>query len=124
MTKITEMDLVRKGRLSVQRVDEKAWDAISLLTKEGGWEEMNLKSKKSSSKKTVKGATAKTTGRRGRGAKGQRKDDEEGSEKDEEGNDEEKEPETSPSKTGRKRKALEVPDEAGSPARRSTRAKR
>jgi hypothetical protein len=124
------MDLVRKGRLSVQRVDEKAWNAINLLTKNGGWEEMNLKPKKGLSKKNVKGAKAKAkakaTGRRGRSAKGKRKDDEVESEADEEeGGDggDESEP-VVPKKTTRKRKALEESDGEGSPVRRSTRAKR
>lgn len=119
------MDLVRKGRLSVQRVHEKAWNAVSLLAKEGGWEEVNLKPKKGS-RKVVKGANVKHTGRRGR-VKGRKKDVEEESEEDEEeGGDGEDEPEKSASKTttGRKRKALEEPNEGSLPERRSTRAKR
>lgn len=43
---LTAMDLVTRGRLSVQRVDEKAWDAITLLAERGGWEEWNLKPNK------------------------------------------------------------------------------
>jgi hypothetical protein len=121
------MDLVRKGRLSVQRVDEPAWNAISLLTKEGGWEEMNLKPKKGSSKKAAKGTIAKSTGGRGRGIKGRKKDEDEENEKDEEEDgdgEEELEKSVSKTTTGRKRKALEGSDESVLPVRRSTRAKR
>ena len=121
------MDLVRKGRLSVQRVDEKAWNAISLLTKEGGWEEMNLKPKRGSAKKAVKGTTTKSTVNRGHGKKRLKKDEDEGNENDDEGDDDgEKEPEKGVSKTtaGTKRKALDRRDEGVSPVRRSTRTKR
>jgi hypothetical protein len=40
------MDLVTRGRLSVQRVGEDAWAAIELMAENGGWEELNLKPKK------------------------------------------------------------------------------
>jgi len=42
------MDLVRRGRLSVQRVDETAWEALNLLASKGGWESMELKATASS----------------------------------------------------------------------------
>ena len=35
-----------RGRLSVQRVGERAWNAIGLLAEKGGWEEMDLRPKK------------------------------------------------------------------------------
>lgn len=38
----TAMDLVTRGRLSVQRVNDKAWDAIQLLATTGGWDELDL----------------------------------------------------------------------------------
>ncbi|KAJ8698653.1 hypothetical protein PTI98_005338 [Pleurotus ostreatus] len=41
---IKGMDLVTRGRLSVQRVSEEAWNTIQLLAKRGGWEGLNLKS--------------------------------------------------------------------------------
>ncbi|KAF8635005.1 hypothetical protein AX15_000589 [Amanita polypyramis BW_CC] len=40
---IREMDLITRGRLSVQRVGEKAWTAIELLAEKGGWNESSLK---------------------------------------------------------------------------------
>lgn len=40
------MDLVTRGRLSVQRVGEDAWAAIELMAENGGWEELNMKPKK------------------------------------------------------------------------------
>ncbi|KAG5352336.1 hypothetical protein C0989_002781 [Termitomyces sp. Mn162] len=39
------MDLVGRGRLSVQRVEGSAWNAIVALAEKGGWEEMDLKVK-------------------------------------------------------------------------------
>jgi hypothetical protein len=47
------MDLVTRGRLSVQRVGEDAWAAIALLAENGGWEELDMKVGK------VKGSTSK-----------------------------------------------------------------
>jgi hypothetical protein len=42
------MDLVRRGRLSVQRVERGAWDVIEQLAEKGGWSEdvANAKGKK------------------------------------------------------------------------------
>jgi len=40
------MDLVTRGRLSVQRVGEDAWAAIELMAENGGWEELDIKPKK------------------------------------------------------------------------------
>jgi len=49
------MDLVTRGRLSVQRVEEDAWKAIVLLAEKGGWQELDLKSKpKKGTKSEVK----------------------------------------------------------------------
>lgn len=47
------MGLVTRGRLSVQRVESNAWNTIQLLAENGGWEEMDLKPRKSSQKKTA-----------------------------------------------------------------------
>lgn len=56
------MDLVTRGRLSVQRVEEGAWLAINQLAEKGGWEELDLKpSKKGKEKKSgVDAAPAKS----------------------------------------------------------------
>ena len=40
------MDLIIRGRLSVQRVGEDAWAAIELMAENGGWEELDMKPKK------------------------------------------------------------------------------
>ncbi|KAM6496218.1 DUF55 domain containing protein [Amanita muscaria] len=40
---IRDTDLVTKGRLSVQRVSEKAWKAIQLLADNGGWSDSFVK---------------------------------------------------------------------------------
>jgi len=45
------MDLVTRGRLSVQRVQEDAWAIIEQLAEKGGWEELDLKGKKGGKKK-------------------------------------------------------------------------
>ena len=50
------MDLVTRGRLSVQRVGEDAWAAIELLAENGGWEELDVKPKKKGVK--LKGSTS------------------------------------------------------------------
>ncbi|KAG6877363.1 hypothetical protein C0993_008218 [Termitomyces sp. T159_Od127] len=49
------MDLVGRGRLSVQRVEESAWKTIVALAEKGGWEEMNVKVK---GKRPAKSAAA------------------------------------------------------------------
>ena len=43
---MTDMDLVRRGRLSVQRVRPDAWDVIERLAEKGGWSEDVAKGKK------------------------------------------------------------------------------
>jgi len=50
---------VTRGRLSVQRVGEGAWNAISLLAEKGGWEEMDLRSKKSAKRVSSSAGKAK-----------------------------------------------------------------
>ncbi|PPQ69899.1 hypothetical protein CVT26_014162 [Gymnopilus dilepis] len=50
---IKGMDLVTRGRLSVQRVEKGAWLAINQLAEKGGWEEVDLKpTKKGKAKKS------------------------------------------------------------------------
>ncbi|KJA29599.1 hypothetical protein HYPSUDRAFT_223728 [Hypholoma sublateritium FD-334 SS-4] len=44
---IKGMDLVTRGRLSVQRVQEDAWKAIEQLAEKGGWTDADTKPKKS-----------------------------------------------------------------------------
>jgi hypothetical protein len=50
------MDLVSRGRLSVQRVGEVAWATIELMAENGGWEELVMKPKKKGVK--LKGSTS------------------------------------------------------------------
>ena len=50
------MNLVTRGRLSVQRVGEDAWAAIELMAENGGWEELNIIPNKKGGK--VKGLTS------------------------------------------------------------------
>ena len=51
------MDLVTRGRLSVQRVGEDVWAAIELMAENGGWEELDMKPKKKKGVK-LKGSTS------------------------------------------------------------------
>ncbi|KAG6861948.1 hypothetical protein C0995_009132 [Termitomyces sp. Mi166 len=57
------MDLVGRGRLSVQRVEESAWNAIIALAEKGGWEELDLKAK---GKRPAKSPAAKPKPKPGR----------------------------------------------------------
>lgn len=128
------MDLVTRGRLSVQRVDEKAWDAILLLAEKGGWEKLDLKprkgGKKSAAPKLPKAPLKKkTTASAARKVKPQAQSpggsenegvDQGGTETDL--GDEDKEAEIT---TGSKRKRKAKPDgQEFEPQRRSTRARR
>ncbi|THV02618.1 DUF55-domain-containing protein [Dendrothele bispora CBS 962.96] len=49
---IKTMDLVTRGRLSVQRVSEEAWNVINLLAEKGGWDEAQFSKTKAASNKT------------------------------------------------------------------------
>ncbi|KAK0499542.1 PUA-like domain-containing protein [Armillaria luteobubalina] len=106
---IQSMDLVTRGRLSVQRVDKKAWDAIKLLSEQGGWEELNIKPEQK--RKT----TTAASGKKSKKVAAKDKDDQSG---DEGSNDELSTPITS--KRGKKRKAATPPDNIRR-TRRSTR---
>jgi hypothetical protein len=59
------MDLVTRGRLSVQRVGEDAWAAIELMAENGGWEKLDIKPKK----KKSKGSTSANVDKSERGEK-------------------------------------------------------
>ncbi|KAF8165764.1 PUA-like domain-containing protein [Crassisporium funariophilum] len=144
---IKGMDLVRKGRLSVQRVQEDAWVAVGLLAEKGGWEEMDLKPKKKpgkemdvKAKETVPGngkaGLAKNrkieAGKKGQGKKRLKKEE---PEEEEDGIDSEEEEEgeegvqtqlQKPAATSTaKRKRERTEEDVGAPGlRRSTRTKR
>jgi hypothetical protein len=49
---ISTMPLVGRGRLSVQRVEVEAWDAVVMLADRGGWGEGNTKAGKGQGKST------------------------------------------------------------------------
>ncbi|KAJ3852401.1 DUF55-domain-containing protein [Lentinula lateritia] len=72
---IKSMDLINRGRLSVQRVQKPAWDVIEMLAERGGWDESKLGKGKNargkstgggsgnaSKSKNPSGATRKTRG--------------------------------------------------------------
>lgn len=48
------MALVSRGRLSVQRVEQAAWDAIQLMADKGGWSEEQVKKTKGRKKQGPK----------------------------------------------------------------------
>ncbi|OSX59516.1 hypothetical protein POSPLADRAFT_1150140 [Postia placenta MAD-698-R-SB12] len=59
---IKQMALVTRGRLSVQRVEEKTWNVVQLLAENGGWEESDTAPKargKGGAKKTNAGTKKK-----------------------------------------------------------------
>lgn len=106
---IRSMDLVTRGRLSVQRVDKKAWNAIKLLSEQGGWEELNIKPEQK------RQTTTAASGKKSRKIAAKDKDGQSGEEGD---SDEPSKPATS--KRGKKRKAATPPDDIRR-TRRSTR---
>ena len=55
----TDMPLVKRGRLSVQKVPEQAWNTIQLLADRGGWDELLVRKKKTTSSKKSKSARKK-----------------------------------------------------------------
>ncbi|KAL1747261.1 DUF55-domain-containing protein [Schizophyllum fasciatum] len=48
---IKAMALITRGRLSVQRVEERAWDTIRKMAEKGGWDEQVGKAKRGAGKK-------------------------------------------------------------------------
>ena len=122
------MALVTRGRLSVQRVEEEAWEVIEQLAEKGGWDEGGASKPKTKAK--LKGQ-AKTSSKRkkSRSKKAEDSDGAEDAEDDEveagpDADDEEME-EMKPRQ--RKRKAATLEDEPGgegSKPRRSTRTRR
>jgi hypothetical protein len=53
LTYSTAMALVSRGRLSVQRVEENAWDAVVLLAERGGWDGLNFAWTKSNRRRVL-----------------------------------------------------------------------
>ncbi|KAF8638554.1 hypothetical protein AX17_002097 [Amanita inopinata Kibby_2008] len=64
---IKEMNLVTRGRLSVQRVSESAWNTIQILAETGGWDD-NESRPQVKKKGTQKSKTLKRTSATSRGA--------------------------------------------------------
>ena len=126
------MDLVTRGRLSVQRVDEKAWEAITLLAAKGGWDDLDLKLKKGRTDTTSKKAPAtRRAPTRAKPVARKTKEEDDFEEDTEDQNDDEDYEEESlvgtSKKSGgkkRRRKGDSDDDEYVSPRRASTRVKR
>jgi len=130
------MDLVTRGRLSVQRVTEDAWNTVASMSKRGGWEEMNMKPKKAASvgKPRAKETSTKTlTTKKGKGRpkgqkarrKTQEDDEDEGEgEEDEEEEPLVKEPKSPTAYAKRKREVEDVGTSEDAGLRRSTRRKK
>ncbi|TFK28972.1 DUF55-domain-containing protein [Coprinopsis marcescibilis] len=59
---IQGMDLVTRGRLSVQRVRQREWEAIQTLAEKGGWEELNLKKPAGAAATSAKSKRKRATG--------------------------------------------------------------
>ena len=125
------MDLVTRGRLSVQRVDEKAWEAITLLAAKGGWDDLDLKPKKGKTDTASKKAPAmRRVATRAKPVARKPKEEDDFEEDTEDQDDDEDYEEsfagTSKKSSGKKRrrKGDSDDDEYVSPRRASTRAKR
>ncbi|KAF7351209.1 Autophagy-related protein [Mycena sanguinolenta] len=125
---IKGMDLVTRGRLSVQRVSEAAWTAVQALANTGGWDELDLNPKKKSpAKKAAPKAAgdrparaAKTKAKaKKRKAKGSDSDDEED---DDYGEEDESEPEVISKTTSSRRKRKAEDYEELPPTRRRAKA--
>ncbi|KAF9000202.1 PUA-like domain-containing protein [Cyathus striatus] len=114
---IKSMDLVTRGRLSVQRVQEKAWDVMWELAERGGWEEVDLKAK---GKKTAGGKAAAKPKAPSKKTKKEVEEEDEDSEEEVE----EKKPIKVAAATSRKRKTRDEVDVPADPPRRSTRARK
>ncbi|KAJ3827447.1 DUF55-domain-containing protein [Lentinula raphanica] len=91
---IKGMDLINRGRLSVQRVEKPAWDAIEQLAERGGWDETELgKGKGKGKSKGVKSSKGKRSGskepaksmKKTRNSRKQEEDEDDGIEEEEEG---------------------------------------
>ncbi|KAK1225307.1 hypothetical protein PQX77_011725 [Marasmius sp. AFHP31] len=61
---IKAMDLVTRGRLSVQGVDENAWETIGLLADKGGWDGLPLDKKPSTSTPKASASASATPAKR------------------------------------------------------------
>ncbi|PCH40773.1 DUF55-domain-containing protein [Wolfiporia cocos MD-104 SS10] len=119
---IKQMALVTRGRLSVQRVEEKTWSVIEMLAERGGWEDSGAATKPAKAEVDKKQkAPAANKGRRKPAKKGK---EDAGDVADEDVSEEEKETAAGKSsKPARKRKADAVdPDSAT--LRRSTRTRK
>ncbi|KAH9927299.1 PUA-like domain-containing protein [Fomitopsis serialis] len=121
---IKQMALVTRGRLSVQRVDEKTWDVIQQMADKGGWDADTVTRSKAKARPAPAGKNRKTksTARRSRQA---REDEDEGDGAEDAPDEQQIEKPTTKSQ-GRKRKAEEDHDEAAAKSnpRRSTRARK
>ncbi|KAJ6595841.1 PUA-like domain-containing protein [Mycena vulgaris] len=120
---IKSMDLVTRGRLSVQRVSPDAWAAVQLLARTGGWDTLELAPKKKAvPKKAATGAAAARPARAAKSKAQARKRKAKGSDSEDQGDDdydedEEEEVISKTTSSRRKRKAEEY--EELPPARRA-----
>lgn len=120
---VADMALINRGRLSVQRVEEKTWSVIEKLAGSGGWEDESVKK----GRKEGTGETDKGKARPGRAAKTKAgagdKDVEGGQSEDDKANDEGPKTSTARNST-RKRKAEDGGASNVQPLRRSTRSRK
>lgn len=126
------MDLVTRGRLSVQRVEEQAWNAVVKLAETGGWEELDLTAKKKSGAgpkktpvKTRQDVERKSKAPpKGRKAEVISDNSEELSTEEEDSDDNYAGPSRKSASTPRKRKAKHSDDDFVAPSRPSRRARK
>ncbi|KAJ3998348.1 DUF55-domain-containing protein [Lentinula boryana] len=63
---IKGMDLINRGRLSVQRIQKPAWDVIKLLAERGGWDELMFGKGKGKSRGAGSGNVSKNRRNKGK----------------------------------------------------------
>jgi len=124
---IKQMALVTRGRLSVQRVDEKTWGVIETLAEKGGWEEAGTGAKTGRATKAKKPQPRIATKAKRKRAKEDDEDSADSEARDLDEPDGEQKSTTAQRASGRKRKARDVEmegevTEAG--IRRSTRSRK
>ncbi|KAJ7158287.1 DUF55-domain-containing protein [Mycena crocata] len=123
---IKSMDLVTRGRLSVQRVSEAAWSAIQLLANNGGWDQLDLNPKKKATPKKSPAAAAASRPRAAKTKAKAKKRKAKGSDSEDDGDDdydEESEQEVISKTTSSRRKRKAEDYEELPPTRRANRAK-
>jgi len=120
---IKGMDLVTRGRLSVQRVSEAEWTAVQQLTSTGGWDDLDLSPKKKAAVKKAPAAASRPARAAKTKAKAKKRKAKGSDSEDEEDEDYESDEEVISKTTSSRRKRKAEDYEELPPTRRANRAK-